>query len=119
MKRSTVLVTLLVMTGCSAPQTTEISERCEAHPLHADLRASAGQSLRIIATLDAPTDGDVAKRQDALLTELEGTDYTVVRRPENFAILALSVREEAFCRVVTSELVQAVQKDVAVPPGTS
>lgn len=119
MTRSMTLLPLLLMTACSTPQTTEISERCAAHPLHADLRASAGQSLRILATLNAPADGDVAGRQDALLKELEGTDYTLVRRPENFAVLALSVREEAFCRVVTSELVQAVQKDMAVPPGTS
>lgn len=103
--------------SCSVQPTGESMQRCDEHPLYSRLVESEDSSLRVIVTLDTAEVAEAAQRQDRLLAQLEGTNYDVIRRSSNFPIITLRVREDAFCRLVTSTLVAAIQQDVPEPPG--
>jgi hypothetical protein len=103
--------------SCSTQPTVESVQRCDEHPLYSRLVESGDGRLRVIVTLDTAQADEAAQLQDRLLLQLEGTDYNVVRRSTNFPIITLSVREDAFCRLITSPLVATIQQDVPEPPG--
>lgn len=120
--RQMMLMTLLplLLVGaatCTAHPMSETGIRCEDHPLHPRLLAAANHTLRVIVTLGDDRDDDVQRLQDRLVALVEGTEHQVLRRYDNFPIVALSVGEEAFCRLVASTLVKAIQEDVPEPPG--
>jgi hypothetical protein len=117
MPRRTLLLLLLSLTLACAPQPMhQDDERCDNHPLHAELSASENGTLRIVVTLVQQGSEEVATLQDRLLEELQGTRHEVLRRYDHFPIMALMVGEDAFCRLVVSPLVESVQKDEAEPP---
>lgn len=109
---------LLAAFSCMTQLMSESERQCEDHPLHASLRAADDRTLRVIVALVADAAESVAQRQDRLLTALRGTEHTVLRRSDNFPIITLAVSEAAFCRLVASPLVHAIQRDVPEPSGT-
>jgi len=117
--RMTLMFLLIVgSTACSSPPMSEAGMRCEDHPLHPRLLATANQTLHVIVTLGDDLDDNVERLQDRLDALLEGAQHQVLRRSDSFPIVTLRVGEEAFCRLAASALVQAMQEDVPEPPGS-
>ncbi len=117
MMRSSLLLLLpLLVTAftCTTEPTTDSQERCEDHPLHAELIAADGATLRVVVTLAQESGDDPATLQDRLLEELRGSQHEIVRRSVNFPILTLVVGEDALCRLVSSALVTSIERDEAV-----
>lgn len=116
MKRATCLsVLLLAALTCTTQPMDANRERCAEHPLFAALAASGGRTLGVVVTL-RPAEGVApAALQRRLLAELQDAEHTVLRRSDNFPIITLAVGEEAFCRVVTSDLVESVERDSPEP----
>jgi hypothetical protein len=103
---------------CTTQPMSETGIRCEDHPLHPTLRAAENHTLNVIVTLADDRDDDVQRLQGRLDALLEGAEHQVLRRSDNFPIVTLRVGEEAFCRLVASALVKAIQQDVPQPPGS-
>jgi hypothetical protein len=102
--------------SCTTQPVGESRQRCEDHPLHASLRTAHSPPLHVVVTLATDGAAPAPRIQDRLLATLEGTDFTVLRRPDNFPVLTLRVAEDAFCRLVASTLVVGIELDRAVPP---
>ena len=102
--------------GCSLRPMSDDHAACLHHPLFQELMTTDGDVLQVIITLTGEPADDVARLQDRLLNELEGTEHQVVRRYDNFPILTLQVGEAALCRLVASPLVETIKVDEDVPP---
>jgi hypothetical protein len=115
----TALPFLLVGAATCTQPLSESAMRCEDHPLHSRLQAAENQTLNVTVTLEDAEDTDVQRLQDRLVALLQGTRHEVLRRSDNFAIVTLSIGPDAFCRMVGSALVKAIQEDVPEPPSSS
>jgi hypothetical protein len=115
-----ILLPLLLVGAatCTTQPMSETGIRCEDHPLHPRLRATENHTLNVIVTLADGRDDDVQRLRGRLDALLEGAEHQVLRRYDNFPIVTLRVGEEAFCRLVASALVRAIQQDVPEPPGS-
>ena len=120
MLRHTLLLPALLLTmGCSPQPLAATEASCEDHPVYTDLVATGGSTLEVIVALVHDQRDNVTDLQDRLLAELEGTEHEIVRRSRNFPIITLSVGEAAFCRLVTSPLVEGMQENAPEPPATN
>lgn len=110
----------MVVLACSSdPADRSGGGDCAESPLLDEVQRD-GEIRVIVSVATEPgrsTDPDhVAELEEQLLAELEPTSYEVVRRMSGIPILALRVHEAALCRLLESEFVEGVRKDVAVPP---
>ena len=110
-----VTLTLLFATVGCAPLPL-VQDRCQDHPLYAELASAPEGTVRVVVTLVHEAGDDVVQLQDQLLAMLEGSEHEVVRRYEHLPLITLEVAEAAFCRLASSPLVQAMQLDEAVGP---
>jgi hypothetical protein len=90
---------------------------CTEHAWYADLAASTDSGLRVVVLLVREPSATVGQLQDRLLLALEGTEYELLRRSDNFPIVTLWVGEDAFCRLTASPLVEGMQRDDPEPAG--
>jgi len=114
-----ILLPLLLVgpATCTTQPMRETEIRCEDHPLYPRLRAAENQTLSIVVAL-GDGDDDVQRLQGRLDVLLEGAEHQILRRSDNFPIVTVRVGEDAFCRLVSSSLVKAMQQDVPEPPGS-
>jgi hypothetical protein len=118
----------MILSGFTCTSLANVPEDCPDTPLLENLRQEG--SLRLIVTLAGDfvpetelgeTEAEeqrrrIAELQDQLIAELAGTETEVLRRFDGLPLLVLVVDEPALCRLLTSELVQSVEPDDAVPP---
>jgi hypothetical protein len=75
--------------------------------------------LPVLVSLAVREDEQLEAVQDLVLTDLEGTSFTLRRRMRNTPLIALAVGNEAFCLLVTHDRVTQVERDGLARPHRS
>ena len=119
---------LLVLFACVPGDSPDGLQDCQDSPLRETARQDGGVRLIVHLAGDFRPEtalsademmaqrSEISSRQDQILQELQGTDFTLVRRFDVLPIIVLRVDETGFCRLAASEHVDRLEEDKPEPP---
>jgi hypothetical protein len=86
---------------------------CQNHPLFNSFKEQNNDYLSIIVQFENDDQSETSILEQKLFEELDGLEYKVLRRYENFPLIALQVNRESFCKIIQSSIVRDISLNEA------